>query len=182
MPKSFRVGEKLILIIMKKFILFNLFVVMAFFLTSCIGEDGKDGKVYVSFTWVGTIAYQDNIPETPTYITDDYDYLITPGKYTFSYTHLSIYPYNSYSKTYNFAADPGKKGSFMTDGEDGEDSYYEVGLWSSGPDVYDYSDLKSSSLKSSNSEKITPKEIIEKIKKEKGLLKNPNEQNMLIIK
>ena len=174
---------------MKKINILAFGAIMAMLLTSCIGKDGVDGQhgqVSVAFSWVGIVTYSDNISETPSFslVNEKQYYEITPGTYTFQYVHNTLNPNSRWTKTYDFAADPGTKGTkgaFMTDGVDGtngEDLYYTIGLWSDGPTVYRYTSAVKSGLVSGS----VINDITGKLLKERLLLANPTEKDILIIK
>ena len=160
-----------------------LVLALTILLTNCgkdgiDGRDGRDGDVYVSFEWVGSVSYSDDIPGTPTAssINSDQNYRITPGRYSFQYVHNSLNPNVEWTYTYTYAAELGTNGTSGTDGGlfsdgidgtdgiDGRNIYYTIGLWSDGPIVYkSYSPYKSTTNKMGYSvEEITNKLIEEK--------------------
>jgi len=118
---------------------FIVFFAIAFttILISC-GEDGSDGDAFIGFNWVGTVWYSDNIPSTPSKPEYGEWYNTQPGKYTLNYYH-ELNPGIDWELTFTISINKGTEGGLITDGEDGDDKYFEIGLWSDGPEVYDYS-------------------------------------------
>lgn len=121
-------------------IVFGLLIMLAF--TACTGEDGADGDVYIAYSWIGGLddLYTED-PAFPPYSTvyNGVYKQTRPGTFYFEYVH-SYAPYTLWYGTYTLKADAGEDGGFMKDGDDGIDLYYELYLWSDGPEltVYDY--------------------------------------------
>ncbi len=119
-------------------IVFGLLIMLAF--TACTGDDGADGDVYIAYSWTGSL--DDLYTEDPAFGSTVYNGVYErtrPGTYYFQYVH-SYAPTTLWYGTYTLRADPGEDGGFMKDGDDGIDLYYELYMWSFGPEltVYDY--------------------------------------------
>jgi len=128
--------------ILNLFKVFYFIIILFFF--SCTGDDGADGKdgdVYIALDWVSDITFIFSDPNIPQTIWKNQFYLTIPGSYSFSYISWDG---SSWTGTYDLnteEGEPGEPGEFMKDGEDGEDGEdwcVTIGLWSSGPSIYDW--------------------------------------------
>ncbi len=123
----------------KFYYIFSIFILI--FLTCC-GKDGKDGDVYLKITLhYPVVSYWDNNSSIPYGLNQYTFYRCSPGTYSYEYSW-----YDSYGSewiwygTYKLVEDEGEKGGFLIDGEDGNDKYYTIHCYSSGPFIdIDYS-------------------------------------------
>lgn len=97
------------------------------------GDDGRDGSAYLAFDWVATpVSYTDDNPRVPSTIFAGVYYLCIPGTYLFLY---EAWDNSIWAGTYTLAINQGEDGGlfFWSDGDDGRDNYFELGLYSIGP-------------------------------------------------
>ncbi|MHB2153151.1 hypothetical protein ACX8XN_01990 [Calditrichota bacterium GD2] len=115
------------------------------------GQDGEDGKAYLSFTWDWYVdSYTDNNPGVPSTIHEYTDYEVAPGTYYYEYyCSDGLGNYWGYEGTYKITINKGEKGGFLVDGEDGEDNYFRMTLSGSGPSMSLNKTTKISEKKSS---------------------------------
>ena len=110
------------------------------------GMDGMDGDSFVAFWFITPLSYATDDPNIPSIIYSQTYYQTYPGTYSFAYEAWdgSVWTFN-----YTISIDegePGEKGEpgdlFWQDGQDGQDGEdgnnlcFDIGLWSTGPDVY----------------------------------------------
>lgn len=109
-------------------------LILSLLLINC-GDDGQDGKAFLSFDWVYAPAwFSDDCPATPSTIRKNSDYQVDAGSYSMMYESWdgSVWSFN-----YSISINSGTEGSFpFQSGEDGENKYYEINLYSSGPTMY----------------------------------------------
>ena len=68
--------------------------ILALFLFGC-GNDGQDGRAYLSFYWNWTLySYSDNNGNLPYYIYKNVDYEVTAGTYSYQYETDDGYYHN----------------------------------------------------------------------------------------
>lgn len=116
-------------------------------LSGCI--DGDDGDAYLAFYWTTTPTfYADNNPSLPGTINWLEEYLVNPGTYSFEYTVSA----STYLGTYTITEEEGDLGVLpLIPGADGDDSYFELGLFESGPTFFEYSaDLETAGAQSND--------------------------------
>jgi hypothetical protein len=100
------------------------------------GEDGEDGKAYLALDWVAAPNwYNDDNPGTPPSGYRGVDYESEAGTYSISY---EAWDGSRWSGTYKITVDKGEDGQLFSDGDDGEDSYFTLCLYSIGPSFYDF--------------------------------------------
>jgi hypothetical protein len=122
--------------------LFIFISLVSALLSGCI--DGEDGDAYLAFFWTtDPTFYADNNPSLPGTIFLLQDYLVGPGTYSFEYTVGA-----TYFGTYTITEEEGEPGIFpLIPGPDGDDSYFELGLFSTGPIFFEYStDLQQTAM------------------------------------
>ena len=133
-------------------------------ISACTGQDGRDGRdgadgadgdVYIAYSWVGTLwAFWTDNPDIPTIVFNDTYYQTAAGTYSFSYQSWDFSIWNGNYTIVANEGEPGEpgeigeKGSAFwqagkdgrdgADGADGEDNYFLLGLWSTGPVIYNY--------------------------------------------
>jgi len=121
---------------MKKLFFVMFIILMSMFLLSgCMGDDGDDGRAYLSFDWDYYVDnYWDNNPNVPSSITRNRDYNVRAGTYNFTYDCSDGYgSYWSYNGTYRITVDRGASGeAFGVDGADGDDKYFNLYLSGQG--------------------------------------------------
>lgn len=121
---------------MKKLALFLIVFIGLIFMSSC-GKGGQNGFAYIAFDWDWYVdAYEDNNSATPSNFYNFTDYETTQGSYTYTYWCSDYYDFWYWEGTYTITINEGESGGFMTDGNDGEDNYFQFDLWGSGPDFY----------------------------------------------
>lgn len=111
-------------------------VCTCFLLIIGCGQDGDDGDAFISFNWNTTPEwYWDDNPSIPNTITRNRNYKTGTGNYDFSYEIYDSqwYAYWTYTGTYKITINQGEKGSFLLDGEDGDDKYFSLFLGVDGP-------------------------------------------------
>jgi hypothetical protein len=108
-------------------------------LTSC-GDDGKDGKPYLKLSWDGAVLYYlDDIPGTPDPVYNNTYYECAPGTYTFEYIHGNNDDYIWSGTITMTKGKDGEDGGLFSDGDDGDDIYYEIMLYGFvGPVIYEH--------------------------------------------
>lgn len=111
-------------------------LILFFLLLSGCGSEGKDGNPYLAYTWVFTpYNWNDSNADIPFTVIRDYYYKTHEGTYSFIYSSNGYTYFGSYRITTNKGSD----GSFpLKNGEDGSDSYFKLGLWSTGPSFYNF--------------------------------------------
>jgi len=110
------------------------------------GMDGEDGDSYVAFWFITPLIYATDDPNIPSIIFNTTYYKTYPGTYSFAY---EAWDGSVWALNYTIVldeGDPGEKGEdgelFWQDGEDGADGddgnnlCVDIGLWSTGPDIY----------------------------------------------
>ena len=102
-------------------------------LTGC-GDDGDDGNSHTAIDWVFTpLSYWDDNSGIPnTFFRGEY-YLTQAGTYNFQYT---AWDGSMYIGTYTIYIDEGEDGFWFIDGDDGDDLYFTLWLYSTGPIFY----------------------------------------------
>ena len=102
-------------------------------LISC-GKDGEDGNAYVTYSWDSFVdGYSDTNPQTPDSLTQEMEYSVTPGSYSFEYNFSDgIGNFWEYSGTYTISIVKGEEGKGFKDGENGRDRLYEFILTGTG--------------------------------------------------
>lgn len=111
----------------------------ALFLAGC-GEPGDDGEAYIAYSWaVGPITFY---TEDPAFSGDaniyNGEYKKTrPGTHYFEYV---AWDGSSWYGEYEIYREEGEDGSLFSDGEDGEDLYFELACYSFGPSFYVWND------------------------------------------
>lgn len=120
-----------------------LITAAAAFSTSCdvfMGEDGQDGDAFIAYSWaVGPIAFYTEDPAFAgqSYISNGVYKSATAGTYYFEYIAWDdSYWYGEYT----VYVDEGTEGGFLTDGFDGEDIYFELACYSTGPSFYEWNE------------------------------------------
>ncbi len=131
---------------MKKTILLILAFFFAGIIMSCEdgadGIDGEDGSAFIRFSWDWYVdTYDDNNPDLPSTISENYNYETLPGTYSFLYTCSdgmgnSWYWEGYYTIQINYGepGEPGEPAGLFSDGADGadgadgEDNYYRMFL------------------------------------------------------
>lgn len=119
----------------KRFVVFLtvMFSFFVFLLTGC-GDDGADGKAFLSINWLfDPLYFTDNNPSTPSQGVNGQYYQTSPGTYSFTYT---AWDDSRWSGTYTITIDEGEEGGFLEDGEDGKDKYFALYCYSIGPSFY----------------------------------------------
>ncbi|MDH5632243.1 MAG: hypothetical protein OEZ10_04530 [Gammaproteobacteria bacterium] len=108
-------------------------------------QDGKDGDAFLAFFWVAPpVSYSDNNPSIPPTIILQEQYSVEPGTYGFTYT---AWDNSVWSGTYTITIEEGIIGLFpLVPGPDGEDSHFELWLFSIGPSFWDVSETDEISL------------------------------------
>ena len=104
-----------------------------------IGQDGQDGRAYISYEFVATPFYYDtNDPGIP-YIglIAGYYYETLPGTYFLIY---ESWDGSVWSTQYSIYINEGEPGTLFVDGADGEDLYFEMLAFSSGPSLYTWAE------------------------------------------
>jgi hypothetical protein len=105
-----------------------------------MGEDGKDGDSFIAYSWaVGPILFYTEDPAFAgqSYISNGAYKSATPGTYYFEYIAWDdSYWYGDYT----IYVDEGTEGGFLMDGFDGEDIYFELACYSTGPKLYKWSE------------------------------------------
>ncbi len=130
---------------MKKIALLSLIFLSVFVLLPGCGTDGDDGTAYLSYTWVFDLDYlTDDNPSIPSTVVMDDWYETRPRTFRGSYGYTgSIYSFY-WEYDYTIVINEGTKAKAFSDGKDGLDIHYTLGLWSDGPELYseegDYSD------------------------------------------
>jgi len=116
-------------------VLFSILFII-FLFVNC-GQQGKDGKAYVTFDWDDNFVCftNDNI-DIPNKLVKNYVYESLPGTYNYRY-YYKYYTNNAYIEKvykgkYTIEINKGEPGGFFTDGEDGLDKYYNIFLSSTG--------------------------------------------------
>jgi hypothetical protein len=112
-------------------------LMIAALFTSCAGADGEDGDAYIAYTWAtGPITFyylQDPaFADNSVIINGDYEQTV-PGRYYFMYKSWNNSVWDGY---YTIYVNAGEDGKFMSDGDDGEDLYFELYCPSYGPTLY----------------------------------------------
>ena len=130
-----------------KFLVFVVFV-SSICLAGCSfffgedGEDGSPGNAYIAYSWVSVPLYlSTNDPSMPQSIYNGTYYDAVPGTYSITY---EAWDGSFWQGTYTIYVNPGEPGSagfLFTDGEDGadgEDIYFELTLYSTGPTLWEW--------------------------------------------
>lgn len=114
---------------MKKVIKACVVLLILSILLSC-GQDGKDGKAFIRFTWIsGVNSYVDSNPDTPSSIYSDTYYETDPGDYVYEYYWQDNSGNNwLFEGWYTITINHGEEGGLFTDGEDGEDKHFHLHL------------------------------------------------------
>ena len=141
---------------MKRITLLFLFLTLLLF--SGCAEDGDDGKASLKFWWTGTLYdYTDDNPDIPYTIWNDTYYTVSKGTYSFYYTSWDS---STWIGSYTITIDEGDDAiqfPIPIDGDDGDDSYFELMLLSTGPSFYDWgSTAYKVGVDSSVSSKLSP--------------------------
>jgi hypothetical protein len=129
---------------MKNLIVWAMVALLIFGITSC-GKDGKDGKPYIKLDWIGAgIQYfLSNIPGLPDPIIRDTYYKSQTGTYTFEYVHNDRPGVKWTGEITLEKGTDGKDGGLFSDGDDGDDIFYELDLFAYiGPSLYSYGTTK----------------------------------------
>lgn len=118
---------------MKKLFIFFAMFISIILLSGC-GEDGQEGRAYLSFDWDWYVDwYNDNNPGVPYYIYENTDYESSAGTYSFEYGCSDGQGnFWSFYGTYTLTVNPGEEGSLFSDGADGADKFYTLYLRGSG--------------------------------------------------
>lgn len=122
---------------MKKIPIFFILIISILPILICAcGEDGDDGTSYIAIDWVSTPqSYWDDNPGIPyTFYAGQY-YESSAGSYDFEYT---AWDGSFWYGNYKITVDKGEDGELFSNGSDGEDRYFELWLYSSGPGFYVY--------------------------------------------
>lgn len=116
---------------MKK-LLVTLMIAVVTLIAGC-GSDGNDGNAYVAYDWTYE-PYEiiDTNPSTPSVVYAASYFQSQPGTYYFSYENY----YSSWTGVYTVTINKGEDGSFIADGDDGNDKYFDIFLSTSGPTLY----------------------------------------------
>ena len=104
-------------------------------LTGC-GGDGSDGKGYIAYSWLyGPITFNSNDPafEEQTYIYNGDFQESRPGVWSFEYI---AWDDSYWYGTYEIHINEGESGGLFSEGEDGEDLYFQLACYSIGPSFY----------------------------------------------
>lgn len=121
---------------MKKLLLFVLVVLFgSLLMNGCMGDDGDDGRAYLSFDWDWYVdSYWDNNPNVPYSISKNRDYNVKAGTYSFSYNCSDgVGNFWGYDGTYRITINKGEAGkAFGVDGADGNDKYFNLFLSGNG--------------------------------------------------
>jgi hypothetical protein len=118
---------------MKKFFIGSVIMAALFLFTNCAGPDGG---AYLKYTWTfyKPSYFSDSNPSTPSTVTNDEYFPTRPGTYHMEYTM----DYESWYLDYTLSA---KKGSSFNTA--GDDTYFEIGLYSFGPSLYNWGPYRS---------------------------------------
>ena len=121
---------------MKKLIfVLVLLLISTMGLTGC-GDDGDDGNSYTAIDWVATPqSYWDDNSGIPNTFYQGVYYLTQAGTYNFDY---EAWDGSIWIGTYTITVDEGGSGGFhfFDDGDDGDDWYFTIWLYDSGPVIY----------------------------------------------
>lgn len=115
-------------------------IVLLVLLFSC-GVDGDDGTSYVAYSWVGSLQYI--YSEDPAFgsIVYNGEYEVaSAGTY---YMEYIAWDGSGYWVEYTITVEEGEEAGLFTDGEDGDDLYFDIFLASYGPQIYTSSDRDS---------------------------------------
>ena len=122
---------------MKNMLLIFTLIFGFIFILGC-GKDGEEGKAFLSFTWDNTARFYDDdngaTPEdTEQGILPNTNYETAAGSYDFAYvwTYDDIDYYVS-EGTYDITVNAGETGGLISDGANGEDNYFTLGLYADG--------------------------------------------------
>lgn len=97
-----------------------------------VGCSGPDGKAYQKYWWTGSLGYIfDTNPSTPATIYNDVYFATNPGSYYLEYQSWNGSQWYMY---YKISVQSG--GLFFSAGDD---SWFEIGLYSTGPVLYRWS-------------------------------------------
>lgn len=116
---------------MKK--LFTLFGMLLLFFSGCT-EDGKDGKGYISIDWeyhdseYKVSSFSDDNPSTPSTVSAGVYYETAPGTYYYTYVSEDYSYYYDHDGYYTIYINYGGDKTLFSDGEDGEDTYFDLYL------------------------------------------------------
>jgi len=101
-------------------LIFLLTLISTLTLNSC-GKDGSDGTAYCAvYLGYGVYGYGDNNPAIPSVFVNGQYYQGQGGTYSYFYEDDSFY----YSGEYTLTQNKGEDGGLITDGDDGEDTYF----------------------------------------------------------
>jgi hypothetical protein len=116
---------------MRRILVFG-FVLSILLFAGC-GEDGTDGDAFLAYNWVYTPLYvADTIPDLPDIVYAGKNYNVSPGTYSCVYT---AWDGSSYSGTITIYIDEGEEGGWIRDGDDGDDNFFELFFYATGPAI-----------------------------------------------
>lgn len=138
----------------------TIFFASSIVLAGCslfFGEDGRDGQpgeAYIAYSWVGLPLYlSTSDPSLPQSIYNGTYYDAIPGTYSFEYQAFDGSYWQGTYTTYVNPGELGEPGFLFTDGRDGadgEDIYFELTLYSTGPTLWDWPDAYSNNRERRN--------------------------------
>lgn len=132
---------------MKKHALAIGLLLLLLLLASCMGKDGRDGRIYLNIRTYNCSRYWDNNSAIPFGFDQTAFYRCNPGVFQFEYETYSEWIWEG---TYTLISEPGTPGQFLKDGEDGWDRFYSLVCRESGPSLtYSYG-------RSGDSKAVTP--------------------------